>query len=98
MDDEHRASAASGSTLEFIVYQYPRTKEQIESESAEWCVLDEQSMNSTEKEDNFELIQIRDDCIIVTIKPKDQRQESFLQKATGTVDLSRARPCLQLSI
>ena len=67
--------------LEFIVYKYPRTKEQIQYESDEWCVVDNQ--NSPGREENFEVIYIQEDSILVTVKPKDFRQETFLQKATG---------------
>lgn len=72
-----------GSTLEFLVYQYPRTKEQIQADIDDWCLCEDPTLNSREKEENFELLRIRDDCLIVTIKPQDHRQESFLQKATG---------------
>lgn len=67
--------------LEFIVYKYPRTKEQIQYESEDWCVVDNQ--NSPGREENFEVIHIQEDSILVTVKPKDFRQETFLQKATG---------------
>ena len=69
--------------LEFIVYKYPRTKDQIQCDSDEWCVLDDNYTNATDKEDNFEIIPIQNDCVLVTVKPKDHRQETFLQKATG---------------
>jgi hypothetical protein len=71
------------SILEFIVYKYPRTKEQIQYDSDDWCVLEDNDSNINPKDDNFELIQIQNDCILVTIKAKDHRQETFLQKATG---------------
>ncbi len=76
-DDEHKQQ----SILEFIVYKYPRTKDQIQYDSDGWCILEENCTN--DKDDNFEVIQIQNDCILVTIKPKDNRQETFLQKATG---------------
>jgi hypothetical protein len=76
-DDEHKQQ----SILEFVVYKYPRTKEQVQYDSDDWCVLEENCTN--DKNDNFEVLQIQNDCILVTIKPKDNRQETFLQKATG---------------
>lgn len=79
IDDENKHHT----TLEFIVYKYPRTKDQLQSDSDDWCVLDENSNTAERKDDNFEIIPIQNDCIIVTVKPKDQRQETFLQKATG---------------
>ncbi|CAF1299255.1 unnamed protein product [Adineta ricciae] len=79
IDDENKQH----STLEFIVYKYPRTKDQLQYDSDDWCVLDESSNIVERKDDNFEIIPIQNDCIIVTVKPKDQRQETFLQKATG---------------
>ena len=69
--------------LEFLVYQYPRTKEQIQAEIDDWCICEDQSSNPREKGDNFEILQVGNDSVIVTIKPQDFRQESFLQKATG---------------
>jgi hypothetical protein len=77
ISDEHEQQ----SILEFIVYKYPRTKEQIQYDSDDWCVVQENSSN--DKDDNFEVIKIQNDCILVTIKPKDIQQETFLQKATG---------------
>ncbi|UJR36590.1 hypothetical protein I4U23_029309 [Adineta vaga] len=78
-DDENKQQ----STLEFIVYKYPRTKDQFQYDSDDWCVLDENSTNINSKDDNFEIISIQNDCILVTVRPKDNRQETFLQKATG---------------
>ncbi|CAF1449603.1 unnamed protein product, partial [Adineta steineri] len=71
------------SILEFIVYKYPRTKDQIQYDSDDWCVVDDNCTNLNDKDDNFEIIPIRNDSILVTIKAKDHRQETFLQKATG---------------
>lgn len=68
--------------LEFIAYVYPRTKTEIESDCDDWCIVDDNCTNVTEK-DNFELIPIQQDSILVTVKPKDVRQETFIQKATG---------------
>lgn len=79
--DEHADVHKQHTMLEFIVYTYPRTKEQIQYESGDWCVVDNQ--NSPKREDNFEVLQIQEDCILVTVKPKDIRQETFLQRATG---------------
>ena len=79
-DEKHKQSAP----LEFVVYQYPRTKEQIECDSDGWCDLDEQCRTLNENNnDKFELLHIEHDSIIITVKPTDQRQETFLQKATG---------------
>ncbi len=72
------------SILEFIVYKYPRTKDQIQYDSDDWCVLE--NNGSDDKEDNFEVLYIQDNCILVTIKPKDIQQETFLQKATGNYE------------
>jgi len=69
--------------LEFLVYQYPRTKEQIQAEIDDWCICEDPMSNSKDKEENFEILQVRHDSVIVTIKPQDVRQESFLRKATG---------------
>lgn len=69
--------------LEFLVYQYPRTKEQIQAEIDDWCICEDPTSNSKDKEENFEILQVRHDSVIVTIKPQDVRQESFLRKATG---------------
>ena len=80
INDENKQQS---SILEFIVYKYPRTKDQIQSDSDDWCVLDDNYTNPNDKDDNFEIISIQNDCIIVTIKAKDNRQETFLQKATG---------------
>lgn len=70
-------------TVEFIVYKYPRTKSEIDGDSDEWCILESDQINSNDKEDMFELIQIKDDCILVTVKNKNIQQETFLQKATS---------------
>ncbi len=72
------------SILEFIVYKYPRTKDQIQYDSDDWCVLE--NNGSDDKEDNFEVLYIQDNCILVTIKPKNIQQETFLQKATGNYE------------
>ncbi len=79
IDDENKQQ----STLEFVVYKYPRTKDQIQCDSDDWCVLDDNYTNLNDKNDNFEIIPIQNNCILVTIKAKDNRQETFLQKATG---------------
>jgi hypothetical protein len=83
MSDDNDYEHKQQSTLEFIVYQYPRTKEQIQYDTDDWCVLEDNYTNLNAKEDHFELIQIQNDSILVTIKAKDNRQETFLQKATG---------------
>ena len=70
--------------LEFIVYKYPRTKEQIQYESEDWCVIDNQ--NSPDREENFEVLHIQEDSILITVKPKDIRQETFLQRATSKMN------------
>lgn len=76
MDDSEQQS-----TLEFIVYKYPQTKEQLDAEYDSWCIFEDG--DAQDQNDNFEILPIQNDCIIVTIKPKDNRQETFLQKATG---------------
>lgn len=67
------------SPLEFLVYQYPRCKDEIQIDSNDWQICD----SPADMVDYFETITIRQDSIVVSIKPKDQRQETFLQKATG---------------
>ncbi|CAF1117655.1 unnamed protein product [Rotaria sp. Silwood1] len=61
--------------LEFIVDQYDNNK---------------YSINENEINDNYELIELDNDCIIVTIKSIAHRQETLLKKATswfyGTVN------------
>ncbi|CAF3455582.1 unnamed protein product [Rotaria socialis] len=81
--EENDDATKQQSSVEFIVYVYPRAKRQIQSDTDDWCILDETGTNSNDKDDNFEVIEIQNDSILVTIKPKDNRQESFLQKATG---------------
>ncbi|CAM4764468.1 unnamed protein product [Rotaria magnacalcarata] len=81
--EENDDGTKQQSSVEFIVYVYPRTKKQIQSDTDDWCMLDETGTNSNDQDDNFEVIEIQNDSILVTIKPKNNRQESFLQKATG---------------
>ena len=81
--DENNDEKKQQSILEFIACKYPRTKAQIEYEFDGWCVYEDDSTNLNDKDDDFELIQVLDDSILVTIKPKGNRQETFLQKATG---------------
>ena len=70
------------SPLEFLVYEYPRTKDEIQTQLNDWDLCETQ----TNTEENFEIISIQNDSIIVSIKSKDHRQETFLQKATGLND------------
>ena len=82
-DEKHKQSVP----LEFVVYQYPRTKEQIECDSDGWCDLEDHCRTLNENNnDKFELLHIEHDSIIVTVKATDQRQETFLQKATGNAE------------
>jgi hypothetical protein len=81
--DNHDPESNSMSAVEFIVYKYPLTKDQLESDLT---ALDEQHMTDNER---FELIFLYDDCIIVTIKPKDRRQTTLLQKATSMIHRQR---------
>ncbi|CAF1081921.1 unnamed protein product [Rotaria sordida] len=83
MLDENDEENKHQSLVEFIVYQYPRTKNQIQSNSDGWCLVEDNYTNLNNKDDNFELIEIQNNSILVTIKPKTNRQETFLQKATS---------------
>jgi hypothetical protein len=83
-NSEEMSDDMKPSSIEFVAFQYPRTKSQL-NDDADWCLLDDATIDSTNSDDHFELIPIRDDCIVVTVKAKDQRQESFLQKATSTM-------------
>ena len=53
MDDDKQKSI-----FEFIVYKYPKTKDQIQYESNEWCIIEDKDIDSSHLDDNFELIQI----------------------------------------
>ena len=81
--DENTDDNKQQSILEFIAYEYPRTKDQIEYEFEDWCVYEDGYTNLNDNDNNFELIPILNDSILVTIKPKDNRQETFLQKTTS---------------
>ncbi|CAF4817602.1 unnamed protein product [Rotaria sp. Silwood1] len=83
MLDENDEENKHQSLLEFIAYQYPRTKSELESNSNDWCLLEDNYTNLNDNNDNFEIIEIENNSILVTIKPKDNRQETFLQKATS---------------
>ncbi len=43
----------------------------------DWCIIED------DFNDNFDLIEIENDCILVTIKSIYHRQETFIQKATS---------------
>jgi hypothetical protein len=55
--------------LEFFVNQY---------DIDDWCIIDDDDLN-----DNFDLIEIENDCILVTIKTIYHQQQTLLQKATS---------------